>query len=164
MNMFKWVDKLNKALGMLGATLVIVLMLAMLYEVVARYAFNAPTLWSGVVSKIIQVALGFLVAGYVLFVEGHLAMEILTQRVSTTTRNWLLAVTSALGCLFCGVEAYFSWDLVATSWRFGSRLLDLHEIPLFPIQLLTVIGFVIFGLAFMSRCHRYLLAALMRKK
>lgn len=65
------------------------LVLAMLYEVVARYGFNAPTLWAFDVSYMLNGCLFLLGAAYALRENAHVRIDFLYQRMPSTVRRWL---------------------------------------------------------------------------
>lgn len=75
------VDGLSWAAGRLAMLCLLALMASMLYEVVARYAFGAPTLWSFDVSYMLNGALFLLAAGFTLREKAHVRIDFLAQRL-----------------------------------------------------------------------------------
>ncbi|GAA3542773.1 hypothetical protein GCM10022394_23390 [Zobellella aerophila] len=62
--------------------MVVVLVLSILYEVVSRYAFGAPTLWSFDISYMVNGSLFLLASGYSLKVEAHVRIDFLSSRLA----------------------------------------------------------------------------------
>ena len=78
-NMPKWmaltitkIDLTNKRIGNVVCWLVIPLTFAMVYEVLARKLFNAPTMWAYDMSRFLYGALFMLGAGYALSKGVHI--------------------------------------------------------------------------------------------
>jgi TRAP-type mannitol/chloroaromatic compound transport system permease small subunit len=53
----------------------------MIYEIAARYAFGAPTMWAYDVTYMVNGSLFVLAAGYTLKVGGHIRIDFLAQRL-----------------------------------------------------------------------------------
>ena len=83
-NMPKWmaltitkIDLANKWVGNIVCWLVIPLTFAMVYEVLARKLFNAPTMWAYDMSRFLYGALFMLGAGYALSKGVHIRADFL---------------------------------------------------------------------------------------
>ena len=83
-NMPKWmaltitkIDLTNKRIGNVVCWLVIPLTFAMVYEVLARKLFNAPTMWAYDMSRFLYGALFMLGAGYALSKGVHIRADFL---------------------------------------------------------------------------------------
>jgi TRAP-type mannitol/chloroaromatic compound transport system permease small subunit len=76
------VDWINERVGRFAALLILPGIFIMLYEVVARYVFNAPTVW---VNESVQILFGFyflLGGAYTLLHRGHVRVDLLLQGLS----------------------------------------------------------------------------------
>ncbi|OIN14344.1 C4-dicarboxylate ABC transporter substrate-binding protein [Oceanisphaera psychrotolerans] len=62
--------------------MVVMLVSSILYEVVSRYVFGAPTLWSFDISYMLNGALFLLASGYSLKVEAHVRIDFLSARLA----------------------------------------------------------------------------------
>ena len=103
--------------------------MAMVYEIVVRYAFTAPTLWAYDVSRMLYGALFMLGAGYALLRGVHIRADFLYRNWSVRAQGvidltlFLLFYFQAWRC-FCGRRASFSSKrrnagerLDDTAWR-----------------------------------------------
>ena len=77
------IEWISEACGVAAAVLVIVLILLMLYDVVLRYWFNAPTLWGFDVNTWLMGAAFILSVGYALSHDSHVRVDLL---YTATTR------------------------------------------------------------------------------
>ena len=100
------IDLFSLWVGRLVAWLCIPVMLSMVYEVVARYAFTAPTIWAYDLSRMLYGAHFMLGAAYGLSKGLHIRSDFLYQHWSVKTQ----------GCVdaFLFVTLYFPTMLIFT--------------------------------------------------
>lgn len=123
------IEGLSTATGWLGGWLIVPMTLAISYEVTARYAFNAPTVWAYDVTYMLFGAQFMLTAAYTLLKGGHIRTDVFYERWSAKTRATIDAVSYVFfffpGLLFVlyasGAEAWQSWQIGErsdwTPWR-----------------------------------------------
>ncbi|HXG05542.1 MAG TPA: TRAP transporter small permease subunit, partial [Candidatus Binatia bacterium] len=122
-------DAVSTGAGWLAGWLIVPMTLAVAYEVVARYAFNAPTVWAYDLTYMLYGAQFMLAAAYTLRRGGHIRTDVFYERWSPRTRAAVDALGYLLfffpGLLFVlyagGVEAWHAWQITersdATPWR-----------------------------------------------
>ena len=71
------VDRISHVCGMLAAVLVIVLVVLMLYDVVLRYAFNAPTSWGNDLNAFLMGGSFVLSIAYAMSTDAHVRVDLL---------------------------------------------------------------------------------------
>ena len=92
--------------------------------VLARYAFNAGSVAAQEAMLWLHAAIFLLGLGYTLRHEGHVRVDVFSQRWSARARARVtLLATLVLLLPFCIFMLAMSWDYVAASWsaREGSR-------------------------------------------
>ena len=94
---FRWLDGFFAGLSGL---ILIAMMLTISYDVIARYAFGAPTKWSLEVNEYFLLAVVYLSGAWTLRVGGHVRVDILLQRLSDRTKTKLEVFDSILGAPF----------------------------------------------------------------
>jgi TRAP-type mannitol/chloroaromatic compound transport system permease small subunit len=153
------IDALSTATGWLGGWLIVPMTLAVTYEVAARYAFNAPTIWAYDLTYMLYGAQFMLAAAYTLLKGGHIRTDVFYERWSPRTRATIDAVSYVLfffpGMLFVlyagGVEAWHSWLVGERSdWTPWRPILY----PLKAVIPLTAALLVLQGLAELIKCLR----------
>lgn len=91
----------------------------MVYEVVARYAFGAPTRWAHEVS-VALAATSFVFGGAFCMAEGtHMRIDLLTEKYPALARisHWL---SSAAGLIYLSGLTYACWRMAERAiWRFS---------------------------------------------
>ncbi len=123
------IDRFAELSGIAFAWLMLPLVGAVVYEVVARYAFDAPTLWSFDVTYMLYGAMFMLGAAYALRVGAHIRTDFFWERWSLRTRGVIDTVAYVVFffpgiALFLWVgwdEAWYAYGISETSeqtpWR-----------------------------------------------
>ena len=157
------IDAVSAAAGWLAGWLIVPMTLAVTYEVVARYAFRAPTKWSYEAGWMLYGAQFMLAAAYTLLKGGHIRTDVLYERWSPRTRATVDAVCyglfffpAMLCILYAGAaEARQAWEI---GERTGLRVLGVG-VPMWAVKAvipLTAALLVLQGLAELIRCGRTL--------
>jgi TRAP-type mannitol/chloroaromatic compound transport system permease small subunit len=123
------IDGLSLWSGRLFCWLVVPLVLALTYEVFARYVFHAPTIWAYDVAYMLYGTHFMLGAAYTLYRGGHIRTDLFYQNWSVRTRGRIDA-TLYLLFFFPGIalflwmgyqEAWHAWEIRevsdASPWR-----------------------------------------------
>lgn len=100
-------DGVAEASGQIFCWLAVPLVLALTWEVFARYAFHAPTIWAYDVTYMLYGSMFMLGAAYTLYRGGHIRTDIFYQSWSVRTRGRVDAVLYL--CLFFPGMALFFW-------------------------------------------------------
>ncbi len=97
------VEVISRKSGEVISFLLLATIIVIIYEVIARYAFNAPTIWAH--ETVVQLlGILYLVGGaYTLYLQGHVSIDIVYLRFSPRTRAILDLISSLFFFLFCGV-------------------------------------------------------------
>jgi len=123
------IDATSTATGWLAGWLIVPMTLTVAYEVLVRYAFNAPTTWAYDTTYMLYGAQFMLAAAYTLLKGGHIRTDVFYERWSPRTRALIDAVSYVFfffpGMLFVlyagGAEAWKSWQIGERSdwsaWR-----------------------------------------------
>ena len=157
------IDAVSAAAGWLAGWLIVPMTVAVMYEVIARYAFNAPTAWSYEVGYMLYGAQFMLAGAYTLLKGGHIRTDVFYERWSARTRAavdtvcYVLFFFPGLLCiLYAGaVEAGQAWEI---GERTGLRIVGV-VVPMYAIKAiipLTAALLVLQGLAELIRCARAL--------
>jgi TRAP-type mannitol/chloroaromatic compound transport system permease small subunit len=108
------IDRFAEFCGAAVAWLMVPLIGAVVYEVVARYAFNAPTAWSFDLSYMLYGAIFMLGAAYALRIGAHIRTDFFWERWSPRTRGIIDAVAYT-AFFFPGIALFF-WVGWGEAW------------------------------------------------
>jgi TRAP-type mannitol/chloroaromatic compound transport system permease small subunit len=130
------IDKWSKWIGNVVCWITIPLMLAMVYEVLARKLFLAPTMWAYDMSRFFYGALFMLGAGYALSKGVHIRADFLYRNFKVKTQG-LIDFWLYLLFYFPGLIAFFYMTsiFVMESIQRGEKGMDTAWMPyMWPIK------------------------------
>ena len=151
------IDHLNTTIGQLFSWTILALTLAVCYEVVSRYAFNAPTTWAYDVSYMLYGTLFMMAGGYTLARNGHVRGDFLYRQWSprTQARSDLLLYFLFY---FPGILAlvYSGWDYARLAYLLNERSYSSPDGPIiWPFKaIIPVVGVLMLlqGIVEVARC------------
>jgi TRAP-type C4-dicarboxylate transport system permease small subunit len=111
-------DSFLKLLKLITCLVLVFITLSVCVEVVLRYFFNKPQVWVIELSEYGLLYLTFLAAAWVLKAEAHIAVDLVTDRLSQTGRSFL----SIIHCiLIFGVSTVLIWYGARVTWSYFSQ-------------------------------------------
>ena len=143
--------RLNVPFSYAAAGLTLLMMLTVIYDVVARLAFRAPTLWVIDINEYMLVYLTFLPAAWILLKDGHIKVEILVSRFRPGPRRVTGFVTDLLGLLYSAVLTWQGWLMTREAWEHDYRFSTALSAPQFLVFVIIPIGSALLCLAFVAR-------------
>jgi TRAP-type mannitol/chloroaromatic compound transport system permease small subunit len=156
----KTIDQVSIKFGVLLSWLTVPLMLAMVYEVTARYVFTAPTAWAYDISRMLYGAMFMLGAGYALQKGVHIRSDFLYRNWSVKTQA-LVDITMYV-FLFIPAMLVFFWVSADWAWMAvtsGERGMETAWMPyLGPIKMTVPIGIVFLTLQGVSELFKSIYA------
>lgn len=155
-----WFDRvvrlISVCLASISASLLLFLFIIIQYEVVMRFAFNAPTDWTNEVSTFAISWVGFLGAGYVLRLGRQLEIDVITMRLSEKACRIVGTTTDAVGAMFSAYIAYLGYEFTRVAWLMSATSASELDTPLWIPYLTIPIGFGVLSLEFVARiCWRW---------
>ena len=138
------IDKWSRRIGNVVCWITMPLMIAMVYEVLARKLFLAPTMWAYDMSRFLYGALFMLGAGYALSRGVHIRADFLYRNFKVRTQGlidfWLYLLFYFPGLI---VFLYMTIGYVGESIQRGERGMDTTWMPyMWPIKTCLLVGIV----------------------
>ena len=138
------IDKLSKWIGSVVCWILMPLIFAMTYEVLARKLFLAPTIWAYDISRFLYGALFMLGAGYALSRGVHIRADFLYRNFKIKNQGlidfWLYLLFYFPGLI---VFLYMTFGFVVESIQRGERGMDTTWMPyMWPIKTCLLIGII----------------------
>ena len=122
-------DRLIDALAIVAGALVCALVVLILIDVVARYLRWFSLAWGLEASEYLLYAVTFLGAPWVLREQGHIAVDLVVERLSERGRRIARLATDALGAVVCAVLLYYACRVAWQSYAAGTMV---HKSFVFP--------------------------------
>jgi TRAP-type mannitol/chloroaromatic compound transport system permease small subunit len=136
----KLIDRINEKIGQAVSFLIVILGLVILYEIIARYLFNRPTIWVHETAQMIFGAYAILLGAYALRRGAHVNVDILYGRFNPRTRSVIDLFTWVLFYIFCGLILVKGWEMAWDSYRMGETESTSFAPPLYPIKMMIPLG------------------------
>ncbi len=138
------IEKINKMVGKASTNLIFVFMFLMVYEVIARYFFQSPTIWVHEMCGYLFAGYIALTGGWVLLKKGHVAVDIIYQYFPEKVKCTADLIVS-LVALFMFVVLFwqgykFAWHAFATNQHSHT----LFGPVLWPVKILLPLGSLFF--------------------
>ena len=160
--LFRVVDRLSTMCGYAMMVVFIILVSDMMYEVVSRRIFDAPTLWAYDIAYMSNAAMFMMAAGYALLNNEHIRIDFLSTRMPARFQDW----ANAIVYLFLLLPAlwYAGTEAVAAAWEaFQTGELEPSspwKPVIWPYYTALALGLVVFFLQTIVQCIRHAQAAL----
>ncbi len=138
------IDAFSRLCGVIAALLVAALIVLMLYDVVARYVFGAPTLWGYDVNTFLMGAAFIMSVGYALSLDSHVRVDLLFTPSTKARLNWVdligfaLFMLPASAWITYGLFNYFH-EAYLTNERSGTSA---WNPVLWPFRFMLFLGFL----------------------
>lgn len=139
---FNFVDNLSTWTAKAFSWLIVILTAAIMYEVIARYAFNAPTVWAWDLSYILYGAHFMMGVAFTLYRKGDVRIDLFFKMLSPRRQALVDACLypvfffpALIVLLVAGIQfAHLSWSIQEktgmTMWR----------VPIYPFKTILPIA------------------------
>lgn len=165
--MEKWlkiIDQISEKSGKAISFLMIPLGAVILFEIIARYLFNRPTIWVHETAQMIYGAYVILLGAYVLKDGGHVNVEILYGRFSPRTKAVIDLFTWLLFFFFCGLLLVKGWEMAWDSFVVRETEPTSFAPPVYPIKMMIPLGALLILLQGLAKFLRDLTLAISGKE
>ena len=160
----KVLDSIGDWSGKIVAPIVAIITAILAFEMLMRYAFNAPTVWVHETSQYLFVAYAFIAGAYTFRVGLHVKMDIvyrlfpLRMKATTDLFTSLIGLTYILALIwFGGIEAWESIGARETSTTVWAP-------PIYPFRAMIPIGAFLMLLQWLAQFLRNLIISVTGKE
>lgn len=157
------IDRFAELCGVVVAWLMVPLVAAVVYEVVARYAFAAPTIWSFDLTYMLYGAMFMLGAAYALRIGAHIRTDFFWERWSLRTRGVIDSIAYIV-FFFPGIALFLwvGWDEAWYAYEIGELSEQTPWRPLlWPLKACVPLAAALLLLQGVSELTKSLFAAIM---
>ncbi|MGO1118297.1 TRAP transporter small permease subunit [Rhodovibrionaceae bacterium A322] len=113
------IDRLASLSGGLAIVMLLCLVISMIYEVCARYVFDAPTLWAFDISYMLNGSIFLIGSAFALRADAHVRIDFLSTRLPERAQQLLNGVVYL--CVLLPIFAFFSYVSFNKTWRAFER-------------------------------------------
>ena len=142
---FKIIDNISEKAGNIARWFGFLLILVVVYDVVARYVFNAPTIWGYEVGIALGMSLYCFGYAYTEKIRGHVRVDVFYIHMQPRGRA---IVDTVGGFLFflptIGLVVFAAWNKMLWSWGVMEKSVEGYWYPpWYPLRTLIFLGFAL---------------------
>jgi len=143
--------RLNALFSYVSAAFIVMMMLTVMYDVIARLVFRAPTLWVIDINEYSLVYVTFIPAAWILLRDSHVRVDLVFSRLRPRTQRVTQFITDLMGLCYCVILTWQGWLVARDALRGGYRFSTALSFPQFPVFVIIPLGAAWLGLAFLVR-------------
>lgn len=139
------IDKISEISGKLFAWLIIPMVAGLLYEVIARYVFNAPTIWAYDLTYMLYGAHFIMGAAFLLSLGGHIRIDVFYNYLSPRGKA-IMDLCGYLVLFFPVVAALliYGTEYAIFSWSMGERTsISAWRPIIYPLKAIFALGILL---------------------
>jgi TRAP-type mannitol/chloroaromatic compound transport system permease small subunit len=136
----KVIDRVSEWTGKISSFLIIAITGVILFEIIARYIFNSPTIWAFETSLSLYGIYVALLGAYVLVTGSHVNVDILYARFSPRTKAGVNLFTWLIFFLWCGALVWMAWIRGYESLMIRESESTAFGCPIYPAKLSLAVG------------------------
>lgn len=159
--LIRFIDQISILSGKIVAWMILPMSFSLVYEVVARYVFNAPTIWASDISQILYGMFFMLGSAYALQRQQHIRTDFLYGKWSIRTRG-LVDSACYIGLYFPAL-VFFLWvgsEFAYRSILFNEKIVTSPWMPIiWPLKLAIPISTALLLIQGISELAKSLFAA-----
>ena len=152
----KILDQVNIIMVVISTVLILGLTLIVGADITLRYVFLRPLGWVKEVSEYILVALGFLVAAWILKDDGHVKMDLLLNKVSPKVQTVMNIITSIMSVLVMLIVTWFTLRVMADFYRTKLVTPSVLEPPKWILLIPIFVGSLLLAIQFIRRTFSFI--------
>jgi TRAP-type C4-dicarboxylate transport system permease small subunit len=137
---FRLLDDVLRWLCWASSAIIMVIMLLVVSDVCGRVVFNNPIPGTTEITQALLVAMVFLAFGRTQAVRKHVAVEVLTSRLSQKSQIILEVFGLVLSLSIFGLFTWQSGVSAYRAWETGESALGLIDVPAWPAKFMALIG------------------------
>lgn len=147
----KWFDRFNGILAGIACALMVLITLAICFEIITRFFFDFSNLWLVELSEITLLYITFLGAAWVLGNDKHVSIDLLVGYMNKQFARYLHLVLALVAALTCFIITWFGILAVIDQFQNDIREPTMMAPRTFWITAIVPFGLFLLGFQFLRR-------------
>ena len=145
------INVVTRISALISGFMLSLLMVLNTYAVIRRYVFNSPVDWILDISEFLMVGAVFMGTAYILHIEGHVRVDLVTNMFSEKVRGYLYLVTMFFVMVFTAMLTWKTWQ---HAWdNLSARTDSISAFPVFPAHVVVFYGSLLLLLQSMIKLY-----------
>jgi TRAP-type mannitol/chloroaromatic compound transport system permease small subunit len=142
--LIRLIDGINEIVGRVVVLFAIVFGSIIIFDVVLRYGFGAPTRWAFDLTTQIYGFYFIMLGGYALRHRAHVRVDLLIDTFSPALRRWVEAAGYIIFFFpFTWIFATRAFDFAERSWRQGELTYGSVQMPVYPVKMAMALAAIL---------------------
>ncbi|RAH98873.1 TRAP transporter permease DctQ [Acuticoccus sediminis] len=137
------VTNVNWLFYKLASLLMLVIVPVMLYAVVARYGFGAPSSWGLELATLLFGPFFLLGGPYLLHIKGHVNLDLVRHSAPQWLNRAFDIVNFPIIGAFALILLYYAWPFAVQSWELGETSFTTWNPPIWPVKFVIPLSLVL---------------------
>jgi len=151
------IERISELVGKGESWAVIALIVSICYEVIMRYAFRAPTLWSFDISYMLGGSMYVLGLAWVLRDDGNVRVDIISSRFSPRRQLYIQLIFTAILLFPISILLFkISLQQAIRSWSVLEKAsYTVWYPPIYPLRTIVCVAIFLWLLQGIAKFYRY---------
>ena len=136
-----FIDKVSIWLARVAAWLFVATGAMLTYEVLARYVFNAPTIWAAELSQLVMMVGFFIALAGTLHSREHISIDILHNALPMKMKRMADTFVLLFIAIFSGIVSWWGFDIAWDSFINTRSTGTMLNLPNWWIEVFVPVGF-----------------------
>lgn len=148
-------DRIIAVLAFCAAVLLVLILLLVNTEVVARHSALGSMVWVIEIIEYCLLWITFLGTAWVLREEGHVRMDMVLNRLNVRNQSLLNTITSVVGAIACLVIAWYAVEAIWYQFQHSIYFSSFLEPLTYPILAIIPVGSFLLVIQFARRAYGF---------
>ena len=144
-------DGLTDTMAAIAGIFIICMMFIECYEIVSRYFFGRPTVWSVEFCEYMLFLLAFLGTTWVLRKRAHISVTILLERLKPRTQIYCNLFSSFMGIIISLIIFWFSLKTSFENYVVGVKIVKTYALPKWIFLSFISLGYLLLLIEFIRQ-------------
>jgi len=140
------ITRINKFFFNIASALIFLIVFSMLYEVISRYVFHAPTTWGMELATLLFGPYFLLGGAYLLHMRGHVSLDLLQKKLSAKNQRLLDLFSFLIIIVFSIIMFSYSFSPAMQAWEYKETSFSAWSPPIWPVKFAIPISVLLLGL------------------
>ena len=156
-------DRLINVLAFIAGSFIFIMMWIECYEIVARYFFKRPTVWSVEFCEYMLFLLAFLGTTWVLKKGAHINVTILVERLKPRAQIYCHLFASLMGIMISLIILWFSLKTSFENYVVGVKVIKTYALPKWIFLSFISLGYLMLFIEFIRQFSGHLRSLWLKK-
>ena len=144
-------DSLTDTMAVIAGIFIICMMFIECYEIVSRYFFGRPTVWSVEFCEYMLFLLAFLGTTWVLRKRAHISVTILLEHLGPRTQVYCNLFSSFIGIIISLIILWFSLKTSFENYVVGVKVIKTYAFPKWIFLSFISLGYLLLLIEFIRQ-------------